>query len=242
MDVNNTSPELVMMEPHSNVYDDRPNNNDSLDGAILMDATKEASVENPGSWQGSQVGWTIYSGYPEPLPGPMIPPYSSCISPTRMSVSTFTQGGTPKPLVLTLGMSKQQPLSLYRESPMPFTYQDGASDDVNPPSESMHGRGNHGKETENLTASTARKLFKAKSKSHSPASMAVEGTFVIASDTARAVELYGYKKEAGEEGEKSLSPEDVYMSLERGDRGLSTRARGNEYPGRRRSMARSKDR
>ena len=31
-----------MMENNSNVYDDRPNTNDSLDGVILTDATKEA--------------------------------------------------------------------------------------------------------------------------------------------------------------------------------------------------------
>ena len=55
-DVDNTSPELMMMAPHSNVCDDRPNTNDSLDGVIPTDATKEASAENPGSGQGSQVG------------------------------------------------------------------------------------------------------------------------------------------------------------------------------------------
>ena len=58
-DVDNTSPELLMMSPHSNVCDDIPNTNDSLDGLIPTDATKEASAENPGSIQGSQVGWKI---------------------------------------------------------------------------------------------------------------------------------------------------------------------------------------
>ena len=73
----NTSPELVMIVPHSNVYDDRLNTNDSLDGMIPTDATKEASAKNPGSVQGSQVGWKIYSGDTEPLPVPIIPPASS---------------------------------------------------------------------------------------------------------------------------------------------------------------------
>ena len=68
----------------------------------------------------------------------------------------------------------------------------------------------------------------------------VEGTLVIAADAIRAVEIYGAQKEAGEEGEKSLSPEDVSLSLEQGDHGLSTWARGNDEPGRRRSTARSK--
>ena len=45
-DVDNTSPELVMMAPHSNVCDDRPNTNDSLDGVIPTGAPKEASAEN----------------------------------------------------------------------------------------------------------------------------------------------------------------------------------------------------
>ena len=62
----------------------------------------------------------------------------------------------------------------------------------------------------------------------------MEGTLVIAAASGRAVELYGDNKEAGEEGEKYLSPEDVYMSLEQGDHGLSTRARGNNKQGRRR--------
>ena len=44
----NTSPELVMMAPHSNICDYRPNTNDSLDGVIPKDETKEASAENPG--------------------------------------------------------------------------------------------------------------------------------------------------------------------------------------------------
>ena len=33
-DVDNTSPVLVMMAPHSNVCDDRPNTNNSLNGVI----------------------------------------------------------------------------------------------------------------------------------------------------------------------------------------------------------------
>ena len=61
IDVDNTSPELVMMSPHSNVCDDIPNNNDILDGVIPTDATKEASAENSGLGQGIQLGWTIYS-------------------------------------------------------------------------------------------------------------------------------------------------------------------------------------
>ena len=69
----------------------------------------------------------------------------------------------------------------------------------------------------------------------------MEGTHVIAATASRAVEIYGDKKEAGEEGDKSSSPEDVSLSLERGDHGLSTRERGNDDPGRRISMARSKD-
>ena len=48
-DVDNTSPELVMMAPHYNVCDDRPNTNEILDEVIPTDATKEASAENPGS-------------------------------------------------------------------------------------------------------------------------------------------------------------------------------------------------
>ena len=54
-DVDNTSPELVMMAPHSNVCDDRPNTNDILDGVIPTDTSKEDSAENPGSGQGRQV-------------------------------------------------------------------------------------------------------------------------------------------------------------------------------------------
>ena len=65
-----------MMAPHYNVYDDRPNTNDSLDGVIPTDVTKEDSAENPGSGQGSQVGWTIYIGDTELFPVPMIPPAS----------------------------------------------------------------------------------------------------------------------------------------------------------------------
>ena len=158
----NTSPELVIMAPHSNVYDDRPNSNDSFDGVIPTDATKEASAKNTGLGKGSQVGWKIYIRDTEPLPVSMIHPASSWISPKRMSVSNFTQGGTPKTLVLPLGPSKQQPLPLYRAFPAPFPHQDGASDKVPSPSESTHGRGNNDKETENLKSSTARRLFKGK--------------------------------------------------------------------------------
>ena len=43
-DVDNTSPELVMMVPHSNVCDYRPNTNYSLDGVIPTNATNEASA------------------------------------------------------------------------------------------------------------------------------------------------------------------------------------------------------
>ena len=42
----------------------------------------------------------------------------------------------------------------------------------------------------------------------------VEGTLFIAGAAVRAVELYGDNKDAGEEGEKSSSPEDVSLSLE----------------------------
>ena len=55
-DVENKSPELVMMEPHSNVCDERPNTNDSLDGVIPTEAIKEAYTENTGLLQGSQLG------------------------------------------------------------------------------------------------------------------------------------------------------------------------------------------
>ena len=55
MDAKNTSPELVIMAPHSNVYDDRPNTDDSLYGVITTNTTKEASAENPVSGQGSQL-------------------------------------------------------------------------------------------------------------------------------------------------------------------------------------------
>ena len=135
-DVDNISPDMVMMATHSNVCDDRPNTNDSLDGVIPTDATNEASAENPGSEQCSQVRWTIDSGDTEPLPVPMIPPDSSWIYPKRMLVSTFIKGGTPKPSVSPLGMSKQKPLPLDRASTTPFTHQDGASDKVPPHSES----------------------------------------------------------------------------------------------------------
>ena len=116
-DVDNTSPELVIMAPHSNVCDDIPNTNESLDGVIPTDATNEASAENPGSGKGIQIGWTIYSGDTETLPVPMIPLASSWISQNRMLVSTFTKGRTPKPLVLPLCTSKQQPSPLDRSSP-----------------------------------------------------------------------------------------------------------------------------
>ena len=43
--VDNTSPKLVIMSPHSNVCYDRPNTNDSLDGVIPTDMTKEASTK-----------------------------------------------------------------------------------------------------------------------------------------------------------------------------------------------------
>ena len=45
--------------------------------------------------------------------------------------------------------------------------------------------------------------------------MALEETLVVSAASGRSVELYGYKKEAGEEGGGgSLSPEDVSMLLE----------------------------
>ena len=132
-DVENTSPELVIMAPHSNVFDDRTNTNDILDWVISMDTTKETLTENPVSGQGSQVGWTIYSGDTEPLPVPMIPPDSSWVSPKMISGSTFTQVRTSKPYVSPLGPSKQKPLSRDRESPTPFPRQDGVSDKVTPP-------------------------------------------------------------------------------------------------------------
>ena len=109
------------------------------------------------------------------------------------------------------------------------------------PLESTHGRGNHDKETENLTASTARRIFKGKSQSPTPAVAAVEGAIVVAAAAFGGVELYGDNKDAGEEGGKSLSPEDVSMSLEQGYHVLSMWVWGDDEPGRRRSMARSKD-
>ena len=75
-DVDNTSPELVMMATHSNFCDERPNTNDSLYGVIPTDATKEGSAENPGSGKGSKLGWTIYSRDTDPFPVPMVPPAS----------------------------------------------------------------------------------------------------------------------------------------------------------------------
>ena len=216
-----------MMAHHSNICDDRPNTNDSLDGVIPTDATKEASAENPGLGQGSQVGWATYIGYTEQLYVPMIPPSSSLISPNSMSVSTFTQGGTPKPSIFPLGTSKHQPLPIYRKLSTPFPHQYSASDEVPSPSDSTHGRRNIDKETENMTSSTARRLFKGKSQSPSPAAMEVEGTLIIAAAAGSYVELYGDKKEAGEDEGGYLSPKDVSLSLERGDHGLSTRARSD---------------
>ena len=48
-----------------------------------------------------------------------------------------------------------------------------------------------------MTASTARRLFKGKIKSTSPAATAVEGKLVIAAASGRDVERYGDKKESG---------------------------------------------
>ena len=59
----------------------------------------------------------------------------------------------------------------------------------------------------------ARRLYKGESHSPSPATAEMEGTLVISAAAGRAVELYGDKKEAGEEGGKSSSPEDVSLSL-----------------------------
>ena len=67
----------------------------------------------------------------------------------------------------------------------------------------------------------------------------VEGTLVVSA--IRAEELYGYKKEAGEEEEKSSSSEDVSLFLEQGDNCLSTRVRGGDNPGKRRSIAKSEN-
>ena len=102
------------------------------------------------------------------------------------------------------------------------------------PYESTHGRGNQNEETENLKLSTAWRLFKGKIQSPSPAEPEVEGTLVIAAAAGRDIDLYGDKKEAGEEGKKSSSLEDVSLLLEQGDHGLSTRERGDDEPGRRR--------
>ena len=186
------------MAPYHNVCYDIPNTNDSLYGVIPTYATKEASVENPGYGQSSQVGWTIYSRDTDPLPVPMITPASSLISQKRMAVSNFTQGGTPKSSVLPLGTSKNQPLPLVRASPIPFTHQDGESEKVLSLLDSTHVRGNNDKETENLTSSTARRIFKETSQSPSPYEKEVEGTLGIATSAGRTVELYGDKKEAGE--------------------------------------------
>ena len=131
---------------------------------------------------------------------PMIPPALSWISPKRMSVCTFAQGRTPKPSFSPLDTSKQQPLPLDRVSPTPFLCQDGASEKVSPSPESTHGRVNHDEETENMTASTAQRIFKGKIQSPSPAVMEVEATLVIAAAAGMAVELYGDKKEVCEDG------------------------------------------
>ena len=105
-DADNKSPGLVMMEPHSKVFDYRTNTNKSVDGVILTDATMKAPAENSGYGQGRQVGWTIFRRYTEPLPVPMIPPASSYISLKRILAYKFTQYRTPNPLILTLGPSK----------------------------------------------------------------------------------------------------------------------------------------
>ena len=81
------------------------------------------------------------------------------------------------------------------------------------PYESTHGRGNQNEETENLKSSTAWRLFKGKIQSPSPSETALEGTPVIAAVAGRAVELYGEKKEAGEEGEEYFYPGDVFLLL-----------------------------
>ena len=154
---------------------------------------------------------------------PMIPPDSSWISPKRISVSTFSEGRTSKPLVLPLGPSKQQPLPLDRVSLTPFTCQDGVSDKVPSPLESTHVRVDNDKETENLTASTAQSLFKEEIHLPSPATTSVEGTLVIAVASGRAVELYGCKKKADEEGEKSLT---LRMYLCRWNEGIMGYQRG----------------
>ena len=149
-----------MMASHFNFCDYIPNTDDILDGVIPTDATKEYFAENPGLQQGSQLGWTIYNRDTELLPVPIIPLASSWITPKRMSISNFTQVGTPKPLVSPLRTSKQQLLPLARASPAPFPHQDCASYEVTSPSESTHSRVNHNKETDNLTASTSQGLFK----------------------------------------------------------------------------------
>ena len=73
-----------------------------------------------------------------------------------------------------------------------------------------------------------------KIQSPSRAATVVEGALVVVAAAGRDVELYGDKKEAGEEGEKSSSPDDVYLSMEQWDHRLSTRVRGDDNPGRRR--------
>ena len=57
--------------------------------------------------------------------------------------------------------------------------------------------------------------------------MEVEGTLIIAASAGSYVELYGDKKEAGEDEGGYLSPEDVSISMEQGDHWLSTQARGD---------------
>ena len=86
--------------------------------------------------------------------------------------------------------------------------EDSASDKLPSPLESTHCKDNHEEETENRIDSTARRLFKRVSQSPSPAAIAVEGTLFIfiATATARSVELYGDRYEAGEKGGDYLSP------------------------------------
>ena len=62
----------------------------------------------------------------------------------------------------------------------------------------------------------ARRLFKGKRQSPSPAATAVKGTLVIVVAAHRDTKIYGDDKESGEEGGDSLSPEDVYLFLEQG--------------------------
>ena len=93
------------------------------------------------------------------------------------------------------------------------------------PSDSTHVRGNNDKETENLTASTARRILKGKSQAPLKAATEVEETLVISAAAVRSIDLYGENKEAGEEGEKYSSHEDVSLSPEQRDHGLSMQPR-----------------